>query len=163
MAPPAQINHGIKLYPHGSTVANTLTDTTTPVVAEFYDEVVFTDPIESFYSQLLRLGSLPLITSYSQQAHFTSFTDTEDAAALVEAQKFLQQELAVVKERLLLVDQDMQQVDEDLRHVKELPPPSRKQDVAARRVAVPGPPRPSGPLAGPPPAKKAKTTAPTGN
>jgi hypothetical protein len=114
----AQFTHAIKLYPAG-TPANTVpVNSDTPVVAETYDEVVFTDPTESFYTQLQRLASLPSI-EYSQQAHFKQFSDTEDAQALLEAQKFLQAELVTVKERLGMLDNDMVTVEESMRAVHE--------------------------------------------
>ena len=112
------------------------------MVAENYDEVVFTNPIESMYIQLLRIQNLPPILTYSQQKHFAEYSDYEHVAVLLEAQKFLQQELATTKERLLAVDQDLQTVDEALRDVQD----------AKNRKSAPGRPRNSGP-----PAKKAKS------
>jgi YEATS domain-containing protein 4 len=55
------VNHTIKLYPPG-TPPNALpkdTDTITPVIAETYDEVVFTDPSESFFKSLRQVPVLP--------------------------------------------------------------------------------------------------------
>jgi len=128
-----QVAHGIKLYPPGAPANVVPTDTESPVVAESYDEIVFTDPTESFYNHMQRLSSAPPISNYSQEAHFGQFSDTEDFQALLEAQKFLQEELIVAKERLQLVDTDMQEVDEALREIQERkagqqrtrPPPSR--------------------------------------
>jgi hypothetical protein len=87
-------------------------------VFETYDEVVFTDPTETFYSLLLRYASLPSV-EYSQQAHFQQFSDTEDAQALLEAQKFLQSELAATKERLGTLDHDLVHVEESIRAIHE--------------------------------------------
>jgi hypothetical protein len=56
---------------------------------------------------------------YSQQDHFEQFVDNDDLQALLEAQKFLKQELVTVKERLLTVDVELQQVGEGLREVQE--------------------------------------------
>lgn len=64
-------------------------------------------------------------------------------AVLLEAQKFLQQELATAKERLRAVDQDLQTVDEALRDVQD----------AKNRKPAPGKSRSTGP-----PTKKAKTS-----
>lgn len=52
------IPHGIKLYPPGTPVTNTIPESSTqePVVAEQYEEVVFTNPKESFFRQLQRLA-----------------------------------------------------------------------------------------------------------
>lgn len=114
-------------------------------MAETYDEVVFTDPTETFYGQLMQLSSAPTV-EYSQEAQFGKFSDTEDFHALLEAQKFLEQELASVKERLLNVDGELVQVDEGLREVQE-----RKVNAAAQRKAAP-----RGPSASAPPTKKVK-------
>lgn len=99
------------------------------MVSEAYDEVVFTDPTETFYAQLERLAAAPLV-EYSQQAHFIKFSDTEDAHALLEAQKFLQSELAIVKERLNLLDPDLVKVDGQLREIQE------KRSAKARTAAT---------------------------
>jgi hypothetical protein len=109
------MNHGIKLYPPGAPINITPTDTETPVVAETYDEVVFTDPTESFFHQLRALHDVPTIEAeYSQHEHFGQFSDNDDVKALLEAQKFLQQQLAVAKERLNNVTDDMEKVDQEL-------------------------------------------------
>jgi hypothetical protein len=99
-------------------------------VAEAYDEVVFTDPTESFFAQLQRLSTAPSI-DYSQQAHFTTFSDTEDVHALLEAQKFLQTELVTAKERLGLLDKEMVNVEEALRLVQERRTTTRAKAPAA--------------------------------
>jgi hypothetical protein len=113
-----QVAQGIKLYPPGTPVNAIPTNTEKPVVAETYDEVVFTDPTESFYGQLMQLSSATKL-EYSQQDHFEQFVDNDDLQALLEAQKFLKQELVTVKERLLTVDVELQQVGEGLREVQE--------------------------------------------
>jgi hypothetical protein len=111
----SQVSHGIKLYPPG-TPANTIPETSAPVVAESYDEVVFTDPTEPFFAQLqgLIVNPLPPI-EYSLRDHFGKFSDHDLCTALIEAQKFLQGELNGVKQRLLTIDDEMLQVDNALR------------------------------------------------
>ena len=116
------------MYPPGTPVDAIPIETNVPVVAESYDEVVFTEPTEKFFRQLQRLSSAPPI-EYSQQNHFQQFSDTEDVHALLEAQKFLQSELTHVKERLRLAEADLAQVDEDLRHAQE----TRKTSVSNRK------------------------------
>jgi YEATS domain-containing protein 4 len=153
---PILISHGIKLYPPGTAPNAAPTDTETAVVAESYDEVVFTDPSETFYTQLLRVANLPPITTYTQLKHFKGLSDSEDMASLIEAQKFLHQELSAVKERMMGVDQSMQEVDAALRDIHEKQQSqkatgSRKASVS--RSAPRSAPRPS---AGPA-SKKAKT------
>lgn len=111
------MTHGIKLYPPGIP-ANKIapTDMETPVVSEVYDEVVFTDPNESFFQHLQDVREAPPVeTQYSQHKHFTKlFSDTDDVHALLEAQKLLQQLLRDAKERLKSVDEDLLEVEEDL-------------------------------------------------
>jgi hypothetical protein len=86
------------------------------VVSESYDEVVFTDPSETFFSQLQRLTTNPLPpVEYAQREHFGSFSDHDICAALIEAQKFLNAELDSVKKRLVSMDAEMLQVDTALR------------------------------------------------
>lgn len=121
-----QIAQPIKLYPPG-TPANTIpTDTETPVVAETYDEVVFTNPTETFFQQLQSIAHAPSI-EYSQEDHFLKYSDTDDIKALLEAQKFLHTELEWAKQRLLQVDTDLVRVDEALRQQEEI----RKKAAAA--------------------------------
>jgi YEATS domain-containing protein 4 len=53
------VNHTIKLYPPGTPPNVLPKDTETPVVAETYDEVVFTDPSELFFKSLRQVPLLP--------------------------------------------------------------------------------------------------------
>jgi hypothetical protein len=108
-----KISQPVKLYPPGQPV-HIPQDTETPVVTEIYDEVVFTNPTETFFQQLNSIRSVPTVT-YSQQAHFPKYSDTEDMKALLEAQKFLKNELELAKERFMLVDEELAKVDEALR------------------------------------------------
>jgi hypothetical protein len=92
-----------------------------PVVAETYDEVVFTDPHESFYWQLMRISIVPRIQSIFPeiQCCLSQFTDNDDFLKLLEAQRFLNNDLAAVKERMKLATEEMEQVDAALRKVQE--------------------------------------------
>ena len=108
------------MYPPGAPANAVPTDTVTPVVAESYDELVFTNPTETFFGQLQQLANQPpLLEPYSQQKHFQKFSDTQDFQALLAAQRFLQQGISRVKERLQAVDTDLAQVDEALRETLE--------------------------------------------
>lgn len=136
------------------------------MVAESYDEVVFTDPTELFFSQLQRLKSSPSLNSYSQQAHFLTYSDTEDFKSLLEAKKFLEQELATVKEKLRTVDSELQQADEGLRGAQERAKAAATAAAATRKPASTAAPRaaPTANAATPssanrPPSKKAKVSA----
>lgn len=85
-------------------------------MAEIYDEVVFTDPNESFFQQLRAVREAPSVEArYSQSQHFTKlFSDTVDVHALLEAQKLLQQLLRDAKVRLKSVEEDQVEVEGDL-------------------------------------------------
>lgn len=133
---PIVLNHGIKLYPPG-TPANTLpTNTEKPVVAESYDEVVFTNPNESFFRALQTVREAPLIGSqYSQHEHFGTFTDTDNMHALLEAQKFLQTQLRTIRERLKLVQQDSVRMEEQIvQHIEKQKQEKQKQQQQQRRT-----------------------------
>jgi hypothetical protein len=111
---PFQFNHGIPLYPPGSAPGTLPTNEGKPVVAEKYDEVVFTDPDEAFYRQLSRISVVPKVEA-SHQEHLTkTFSDQDDFLALIEAQKFLKDELSNVKERFRVVSDELQSVDHSL-------------------------------------------------
>ena len=92
-----------------------------PVVAEVYDEVVFTDPKESFFQSLMKVAEAPKIPFPDEavQACFQRFSDEDEFQALLEAQKFLHKELQQVKARLKMCSDEMEQVDADLREVLE--------------------------------------------
>ena len=83
---------------------------------EFYDEVVFTNPKESFHRQLMRTSVLPRIKSHEPavQENFPTYTAEEDLKALLEAQTFLEAEIGNAKSRLLQADQEVVQIEDEL-------------------------------------------------
>ena len=111
----------IKLYPPGAP-PNTLPkdDNIEPVVAEKYDEAVFTDPNETFYRQLGQIAVAPKIDFvHWEHVRNINYSDEEDFMALLEASKFLQSELVKVKERYKMVSNDLQVVDQALIKVSQ--------------------------------------------
>ena len=154
-----QLAQPIKLYPPGTPANVTQTDTENPVVAENYDEVVFTNPTETFFQQLQSVGRAPPV-SYAQEDHFPEYSDSKEVKLLLEAHRFLQDELALAKERLLQVDGDLAQVDEALRQQQD------KRKKAAAAAAKAGSTKPAArskstaprPAAAAPASKKAKTS-----
>jgi hypothetical protein len=92
-----------------------------PVVAEIYDEAVFTDPKEFFFQSLMRVADLPKVqfADPAVQACSQYFSDEDDFQRLLEAQKFLTKELDQVKARMKSATLEMEQVDNELRHVHE--------------------------------------------
>lgn len=121
--------HGIKLYPPGA--PNQTQPTVEPVVAETYDEAVFTDPNELFYQQLQLVALAPKIQSNDPQvqACFLTYSDSDDFQKLVEAQRFLEKELSSVKERMKLATEEVEQVDGALREMQE----AKKAATAQRK------------------------------
>lgn len=122
---PTLFNHGIKLYPApapGATPGTPLSaDTGTPVVAEVYDEIVFTDPTEVFYQQMLRVSSMPTVSLKEDrvQGALSVFSDEANFQALLEAKKFLETELIGVREHFEQVEGEMSQLDRALRIAQE--------------------------------------------
>ncbi len=111
------LTHVIKLYP--PLAPNALPDNTKeiePVKYERYDEVVFTDPTETFHKQLMQSGNLPKVNSQESavQELFQPYTDEEDFKILLGAQKFLETELQSVKDRILKADSAKIELDEAL-------------------------------------------------
>jgi len=147
--------HLIKLYPPITANANAPSSGTgvgdggstasdkkegQPVIHEFYDEVIFTDPTESFHNQLLS-GSLSTVdipkvksNELAVQESFKSYSDEEDFKILLEAQKFLENELASVKDRILRADCNKNELDIALMEVS----------AKAKAIAAP-PPVPASP------------------
>ncbi len=138
------------MYPPG-TPANVVPTNKEPVLDEHYDEVVFTDPTEGFYRQLMRISVVPHVTSNLEQvqAAFGQFTDEELFQTLLESQKFLEVDVSAVKERLKLIMSETDEVDEALRQIQE----QRKTMAAQARNAK------QKAQTGQPPQKKAKATA----
>jgi YEATS domain-containing protein 4 len=104
-----QVNHGIKLYPPGSINMQPIKE---PVVAEVYDEVVFTEPKENFFQCLMQIPLLPKIPFRDEavQSCVQRFSDEEDLQLLLAAQDFLRKELQGVKSRLLGVNEELEQL-----------------------------------------------------
>ena len=90
-------------------------------MAETYDEVVFTDPTEAFYNQLKQLSQLPPVPLKEArvQKALQQYSDEDEFLALLEAKKFLEQELVTVKARFQQVDKEQTLVDQAIRLQQE--------------------------------------------
>jgi hypothetical protein len=106
-----------------------------------YDEIVFTNPNESFFLDVLSIGDGPTIeNAYSQHQHFTKFSDTPDMHALIEAQKCIEQQLRVVKERYIRLNEEMEIIDVEIENaVLPTPAPSVSQHPSSQQQALPPP------------------------
>jgi len=82
------------------------------VVAEKYDEIVFTNPREDFHQCLLNghKNAYPLSNEQSVLQHYRTYGDEGDVKALLAAKQFLEGELRNVKDRLLRVDSELDEV-----------------------------------------------------
>ena len=118
------MTHGIKLYPPGTSANVIPTNTEVPVVSEVYDEIVFTNPNETFFLDVLAISDSPSIEQeYTQHKHFTKFSDTADMHALLEAQKFIQQQLQITKERYVRLTEELDTVEIEIDNAVMPPPP----------------------------------------
>lgn len=63
------------------------------MVAEFYDEVVFTDPYEEFYSTLMQGQRLLPQRKHEHQEHFSTFNDGDTLQRLAAAREWVHNEL----------------------------------------------------------------------
>lgn len=142
------MNHGLKLYPPGSP-PNVLPkdENAPPVIAESYDEVVFTDPNENFFRQLLQIPKIPKVESSQQESLTESFPDENDFVTLIGAQKFLQEELEAVKERFRVVSEEYEMVDKE--YMAAMQKHQQQQQAASKKAKAGGGKRQ---------AKKAKTS-----
>jgi YEATS domain-containing protein 4 len=143
------LNHTLKLYPQGTPAPNNSNallqqSTEKPVLAEMYDEVVFTDPTESFFRSLTQITAIPAEskdTDIKQEDDKTSpwkkhlndvvYSDQEDFLALIGAQKFLQDELSKVKQRFQIVNDDITVVDQKLLLVQQ----QKQREAAAAAIS----------------------------
>ena len=95
------------------------------VVAEKYDEVVFTNPKYEFHKALAdghkkKKLSYPLSKEQSVMDHFRTYGDEEEVKTMLSAKQFLEGELKNVKDRLLRVDAELEEVKHSLAASKEL-------------------------------------------
>merc|ERR1712194_500689 len=113
------LTHGIKLYPPGltSVIPASNHNTKEPVIHEKYEEVVFTDPTEFYFNELNRWPVVSKIKSNEDtvQENFLSYTDEDDFQALIAAQKFLDEELEKVKDRIMQTDVEKNEVETALK------------------------------------------------
>ncbi len=62
-------------------------------MAEFYDEVVFTDPYEEFYTTLMQGQRLLPQRKHEHQEHFSTFNDGDTLQRLAAAREWVHNEL----------------------------------------------------------------------
>lgn len=96
-----------------------------PVVHEFYDEVVFTDPTESFFKQLMNNLAKSANKVHSNdlkvEENFKKYSDEEDYDSLLKAYKFLDKELLSIRERILLAETSKKELEDAIKSANILP------------------------------------------
>ncbi|KAG7354386.1 YEATS family protein [Nitzschia inconspicua] len=185
------VNHTIKLYPPGTPPNVLPTDTETPVVAETYDEVVFTDPSESFFRALTEVPAMEKVELFSEEdeneeewkgggnnnssgsrKHPSEFlnslySDQEDFLTLIAAQKFLQDELEKAKQRFQVVNEEIAIVDQKLVAMQQQKQREAAISTATAAAAATSTPPPTGsgviaaPKSAPPPGSTSAATTAT--
>ncbi|CAN0143866.1 unnamed protein product [Pylaiella littoralis] len=104
---PVDVLHQLRLY------HDPATGTTQPkkaVVAEFYDEVVFTDPYEEFYNTLMQGQKLLPQRKHEHQEHFSTFSDGDTLQRLAAAREWVHNQLRETKDKIRKADMDMAQL-----------------------------------------------------
>lgn len=96
---PVDIVHTIKLYPPG----NLAPSMKKPVVHEFYDEIVFTDPSDAFYQAMVQ-GSQRTCVNAAHADHLTLFSDVDDVQNLLAAQQTISDHLRKTKDDILKLE-----------------------------------------------------------
>ncbi len=105
---------------NGSTTLPLLpTPSKEPVLSEYYDEIVFTDPTEAFHQQLQRAEIMPRLTVTNTECapYWKRPSDDNDIKSLIAAQGFLDHELLNVKERILKAEEEKVQLEDQIRTV----------------------------------------------
>lgn len=127
---PLDITHTIKLY-HGdkSQQGHNPKSTVQPVMSEFYDEIIFTDPTPEFRRQLM-MYTPPVVRKINEMTeYYTIFSDDEDIRLLTLAQDYLNNENEAAKCKLL-------RLDAELGHLAvTMPPPAGGNSVSSSAVA----------------------------
>lgn len=100
---PIDLLHSIKLY-HPS--PQPPLNVKKPVMAEVYDEIVFTDPNEDFYRNLLQYTKARKVPT-AMSEFYTVFDAESDVQQLTFVQDHILKEIDVAKARLLQLDFDI--------------------------------------------------------
>jgi YEATS domain-containing protein 4 len=132
---PIDLIHHIRLYPppvDGTTVE--AQSTKVPVVSECYDEVVFTDPAETF-KRLLMMYSVSQADINAMNLaigmeHYTKFDDDADLQQLANIQDYVIRETDIAKARLLQVESELNAMLADPNTILNAPMEFRPVDDA---------------------------------
>ena len=95
---PVEFSHVVKLY-DGTTPQLA----TRPVVSEFYDEVVFTEPYEAFYDRVNARSDAPL-AGHALNDSFSRFDDAPEVETILRAGEYVRGQLHNVKDAIARLD-----------------------------------------------------------
>lgn len=129
---PVDIVHMIRLYPDNGQQP---TSTKKPVVKEFYDEIVFTNPSPSFRAMLMQyVPPDPRPITWLTE-HYTTFSEETDLQKLMSVQDYLAQHLDAAKAKLL-------RQEAELGHLQSVAPPAPPAPPSASTAPAPTNPAP---------------------
>lgn len=94
--PVVEVFHQLRLYPPGSQQPSMKR----PVVSEFYDEVVFNRPTDTFTRLLLSPPSSVKVPPHPLRELFTDFSEENDIKAIMAAQNYISHEIDNLQQRL---------------------------------------------------------------
>jgi hypothetical protein len=111
---PIDIPHTIKLYHHQAAGAGAglplplpHLPSKQPVMSEFYDEVVFTDPSQEFRRHLIGYTAPSVRKITDMTEHYSIFSDQEDIRLLTLIQDHLRTEIETSKTKLLRLEGEL--------------------------------------------------------
>lgn len=133
-----ELRHFVKLF-HGNS-ASAQPNNKKPVVHEYYDEVVFTDPTEEFYQCLQHLGESKT-HRHTLQDLFPLYNDVEDVRRIQAAHEFITDQLRTAKDKLLRVESSAKAILDERRALVVPPTPVAPtlQSVVSTTAAAPAP------------------------
>ena len=105
-----------------------------PVISERYDEVVFTDPHESFF-RLLAAGQQAPLPGHPYQQLFYRFSDASNLQQLAAARDYVHTELEEVKERILRAEAQIKTLESG-GSIAEVPQPAAKQELSPTSMNI---------------------------
>ncbi|CAM9394871.1 unnamed protein product [Discosporangium mesarthrocarpum] len=100
---PVDVIHQLRLYADSSTPLNTKK----PVLSEQYDEVVFTDPHDDFYGQLMLGQTAPRLKKQEHQEHLSTFADGDTLQRLAAAREWVHTKLGETKDKIRKADMEL--------------------------------------------------------
>ena len=102
--------HTIKLYPKGQVAPSVRK----PVVHEFYDEIVFTNPSPDFLQAVTGAVGKSQVEPHPFAGYYPVYSDAHDMQSIVAAQQFVTEELNRAKGELEVVETSKRELEEKI-------------------------------------------------